>query len=484
MMVLFFYKIFFVNPHIIYRIPVSRGTFMDALLRFVSTFQEYLWSFPMLVLLGGTHLYFTVKLRFIQRKIPLGIRLSLGIDKTETRQKSQDQLYTHSQLQKQKDMISPYEALATALAATIGTGNIVGISTAIALGGPGAVLWCWLTGVFGIATCYAECFLAVKYRTKDEAGNFIGGPMYVLERGLGKRGLAVAFALFAVLASFGIGSSVQSHSISTAIRGLVPVSPHVIGIAAGVLAGLVIVGGRQKIAGVCTWLVPVMSLLYLGGCLWILGKNRVVLPETFAVIFKDAFSPQAFVGGVAGRTIMTCMRTGISRGLFTNEAGLGSIPMAAASAKTDSAVRQGLISMTGPFWDTVVMCAITGVAAVSSMVADPARYIGIHADDICMVAFGELPFGGATVLSVSLVLFAFATIIGWNVYGTSAVRYLWGEKAVKAYQVVYMLFVYLGAVLSLDLVWGLSDLFNSFMAIPNLLCLWMLRKTIELPDRN
>lgn len=425
----------------------------------------------MLVMLGGTHIYFTVKLRFIQRKIPLGVCLSL------TRGKRGDNK------RENENTISPYSALVTALAATIGTGNIIGISTAIAFGGPGAVFWCWLTGVLGIATCYAECFLAVKYRIKDETGNFIGGPMYVLERGLGKKEMAVAFALFAVLASFGIGSSVQAHSISTAIHRLVPVSPHIIGAAAGVLVGLVIVGGKRQIAGVCTWLVPVMSLLYLGGCLWIIGENIVFLPETLAVILKDAFSPQAFVGGVAGRTIMTSMRIGISRGLFTNEAGLGSIPMAAASAKTDSAVRQGLISMTGPFWDTVVMCAITGIAAVSSMLANPWRYIGANAEDICMVAFGELPVGGTAILSVSLVLFAFATIIGWNVYGTSAVRYLWGETAVKSYQVIYMFFVYLGAVLSLNLVWGLSDLFNSFMAIPNLLCLWMLRKTIELPEQ-
>ena len=445
----------------------------------------------MLILLGGTHIYFTVKLRFIQRRIPLGIRLSLGRDKKDAGNKTQTHMSEfkqsrvpeREQKQRQSETISPYSALATALAATIGTGNIVGISTAIALGGPGAVLWCWLTGVFGIATCYAECFLAVKYRVKDEAGNLVGGPMYVLERGLGKKGIAIVFALFAVLASFGIGSSVQAHSISTAIRGLAPVSPHLIGIAAGVLAGLVIVGGRRQIAGVCNWLVPLMSLLYLGGCLWILGKNIVVLPEAFAVIVTDAFSPQAFVGGVAGRTIMTGMRTGISRGLFTNEAGLGSIPMAAASAKTDSAIHQGLVSMTGPFWDTVVMCAITGVAAVSSMVANPSHYIGVNADDICMVAFDQMPFGGSALLSISLVLFAFATIIGWNVYGTSAVRYLWGESAVKAYQIVYILFVYLGAVLSLDLVWGLSDLFNSFMTIPNLLCLWMLRKTIPLPEK-
>lgn len=435
---------------------------MNTLLRFVTTFQEYLWSFPMLVLLLGTHLYFTIRLHVIQRKIPQGIKLSFSRDKNS----------------RGADDISPYSALATALAATIGTGNIIGISTAIALGGPGAVFWCWLTGVFGIATCYSECFLSVKYRVKREDGSYVGGPMYVLEHVLRKKWTAAAFALFTVLASLGIGSSVQSHSISAAVLEQVNLSPHLVGIVAGVLAGLVVIGGSRQIAKVCTWLVPVMSILYLGGCLWIIAKNWIVLPEAVGVIVKSAFSSQAFAGGLTGTAVMTGIRTGISRGLFTNEAGLGSIPMAAASAKTDSAVRQGLISMTGPFWDTVVMCAITGIAAVSSMISYPASYQGIAADRMCFVAFMELPVKGDVILSVSLVLFAFATIIGWNVYGACAVRYLWGEEGVKVYQVVYMLFVYLGAVLSLDLVWGLSDLFNSFMAVPNLLCLWLLRRTV------
>lgn len=440
---------------------------MDALLRFVTTFQEYIWSFPMLFLLFGTHLYFTFRLHFIQRRIPEGIRLSFsGEKKAGTKKK------------KQNDEISPYSALATALAATIGTGNIVGISTAIAVGGPGAVFWCWLTGFFGIATCYAECFLSVKFRVERPDGSFCGGPMYVLERALGKKGYAVLFALFTVLASLGIGSSVQAHSIRTAVTEQANISPHLIGMAAGVLAGLVIIGGSRQIAKVCTWLVPVMSFLYLGGCLWIIGKNAAVLPDALEVIVTSAFSSKAVAGGIAGRTVMTGIRTGISRGLFTNEAGLGSIPMAAASAKTDSPMRQGLISMTGPFWDTVVMCAITGIASVSSMIRHPDAYRGVSADGMCFVAFGELPVYGEQILSVSLILFAFATIIGWNVYGTSAVRYLWGEQGIKTYQVVYMLFVYFGAVLSLDLVWGLSDLFNSFMAIPNLFCIWLLRDTV------
>lgn len=433
---------------------------MESVGHFVVTFQEYLWGFPMLLLLGGTHLYFTVHLRFIQKKLPLGIKFSVSGEG------------------KSNSGISSYAALATALAATIGTGNIVGISTAIAIGGPGAVFWCWLTGFFGVATCYAESFLAVRYKVREQDGTCCGGPMYVLENRLGKKGMAAAFALLTVFASFGIGSSVQAYSIRVAIQQHAEVSPHIIGIAAGVLAGLVIVGGSKQIAGVCTWLVPVMSLLYLGGCLCIMIKNIGVLPEAVGVILRDAFCGEAVVGGIAGRGVMLGIRTGISRGLFTNEAGLGSIPMAAASSGTDDAVRQGLVSMTGPFWDTVVMCAITGIASVSSMQRYPEHYVGVSADKMCFVAFGELPVCGELLLSISLALFAFATIIGWNVYGVSAVRYLWGERGVQVYQVCYMLCVYLGAVLSMELIWGISDLFNSFMAIPNLLALFLLRREV------
>ena len=412
----------------------------------------------MLILLFGTHLYFTLHLHFIQRRIPEGIRLSMKGSK--------------------KGEVSSYSALATALAATIGTGNIVGISTAVAIGGFGAIFWCWITGFLGIATCYAECFLSVKYKRTGPDGGVCGGPMYVLEHRLQKKGMAVAFALFTVLASLGIGSSVQAYSIRTAVEEQVQISPHVIGIVAGVLAGLVIVGGSKQIAKVCTWLVPLMSILYLGGCIYIIIKNYTMLGEALLTILKAAFCGQAVAGGIAGRAVMLGMRTGISRGLFTNEAGLGSIPMAAATAGTKDAVKQGLISMTGPFWDTVVMCAITGIAATCSMLKSPENYLGMLPEQMCFVTFAELPFGGDMVLSISLALFAFATIIGWNVYGTSAVRYLWGESGIKVYQVVYMLFVYLGAVLSMELVWGLSDLFNSLMAIPNLLCLWMLRNEV------
>ena len=281
----------------------------------VAVAREYLWGFPMLALLFGTHLYFTFHLGFIQKKIPLGIRLSLTGTKNQ-----------------EKDQVTPYSALATALAATIGTGNIVGISTAIAIGGPGAVFWCWLTGVFGIATCYAECYLSIRYRVRRADNTFAGGPMYILDRRLKKRKLAAAFAVCTLLASFGIGSSVQSYSIRTALQHQITVSPHLVGMAVGVLAGIIIIGGNSQIAKVCMWLVPLMSAFYVGGCLYIIGRNRAVLPETLALILSSAVCPKAVAGGCTGGALLLGIQTGVSRGLFTNEAGLGSIPMVAATA--------------------------------------------------------------------------------------------------------------------------------------------------------
>ena len=427
---------------------------MEMVSYYIAFLQEYIWSFPMLFLLLGTHLYFTFGSGVIQRKIPLGIKLSI----TGERQ--------------------GFTALATALAATIGTGNIVGISTAIALGGPGAVFWCWLTGFLGIATCYGECFLAVNYRVKRKNGTYLGGPMYVLERVLGKKGMAVAFSVFTICASFGIGSSVQAHSICIAIKEQIPLPAQGIGLVTVLLAGLVIMGGRNQIAKVCTWLVPAMSTFYFGGCLLLLGLNYRWLGMAVKVIFASALTLPAVGGGLTGSAFMIAMRIGISRGLFTNEAGLGSIPMTAAVSETKSPVRQGLVSMTGPFWDTVVMCAVTGIASVSSMLSHEEAYLNVPPDRLCFVAFRQLPFAGEQILSVSLVLFAFATIIGWNVYGECAAEYLLGERGRRLYRIGYLLFVYLGAVVSLDLVWGLSDLFNSFMAIPNLYCLWKLRDEI------
>lgn len=467
------------------------GIFMSCILHVIQSLQKCLWGFPMPVLLMGTHIYFTVRLHAIQRKIPQGIRLSiLGTD--EKKEKDHN---SRKKGEEPKGNVSAFSALATALAATIGTGNIIGISTAVAVGGPGAVFWCWTTGVLGIATCYAECYLSVRYRVQLGDGTFRGGPMYVMERVLHQKSAAAVFAFSVVLVSLGMGSSVQSHSIAAAVLEQKEVSPQMIGITAAVLTGLVIVGGAEQIAKICTWLVPVMSIFYLGGCFVLLWINKNVLPDTLRLILQSAFSSRSMIGGAAGSAVMAGMRAGISRGLFTNEAGLGSIPMTAASARTGSPRQQGMVSMTGTFWDTVVMCAITGLAVVSSMIRQPELFQGAASDQFCFLAFsqldeviqkwlpglrlpGGLSLNGSLILSAALVLFAFATIIGWSFYGECAVQYLWGKKGMKQYHMLYILAVYLGAVLSLDFVWSLSDLFNSFMAVPNLLCLWMLRKVV------
>lgn len=433
---------------------------MDSVFHMLYSIQKFLWNGPMLVLLLGTHLYFTVQLKFIQKKISEGIRLSLS-------GKGQG-----------KEGISSFSALATALAATIGTGNIIGISMAVSIGGPGAVFWCWLTGLLGIATCYAECFLSVKYREKQEDGTYAGGPMYVMEKVLHQKGAAVLFSAAVILVSFGMGSGVQSHAVCTAVTEHVEMNPVKIGMITAVLTGIVILGGAKQIAKVCTWLVPIMSVLYLGGCLVLIWTNRAVLGETIGVIVKAAWTPQAVLGGTAGTVVTTGVRIGIARGLFTNEAGLGSIPMAAASAQTSAPEQQSLVSMTGPFWDTVVMCAITGIAVVSSMIQNPEVFREAPGDRLCFLAFSRLPFWGSEILSVSLILFAFATIIGWNYYGECAVRYLWKGRGLLLYQVLYMAAVYVGAVMSSDRVWSMSDLFNALMALPNLLCIWRLRREV------
>ena len=438
----------------------TRGN-MAVLSKILEQLNTFLWNFPMLVLLLGTHIYFTIKSGFIQRFIPRGIKLSFS-KQTNT-----------------ENGITPYEALSTALAATIGTGNIIGISTAIAIGGPGAVFWCWITGVFGIATCYAEAFLSSKYHVKNEERQYTGGPMYVLKNVLHMKYTAIIFALFAALASLGIGSSVQANSICTAVTEHFSISPHLLGIITAIAAGFVVLGGVRQIAKVCTFLVPFMSLFYLAGCIYLLVLHRHFAPEAIFVIVKSAFSSKSFIGGVTGTAVTIGIRTGISRGLFTNEAGLGSIPMTSAASDCPSPDKQGLISMTGPFWDTVVICAVTGIVIVSSMLHYPLEYSNIAADRLCFESFSKLPFFGGEMLSISLVLFAFATIIGWCYYGECCVHFLFGNRGLSIYHIIYIVFIYLGMVIPLNLVWNLSDLLNSLMAIPNLICLWLLRNTIS-----
>ena len=425
---------------------------MNAINDFFMWFSSLLWGWPMIILLLGTHLFLTVRLRFPQRHIFKAIRLSVKRDPDATGD------------------VSQFSSLATALAATIGTGNIVGVATAIALGGPGAVLWCWLTGVFGISTKYAEGLLAIKYREKKPDGKYIGGPMYALEKGLGWKWAAVLFAVFTAIASFGIGNTVQANAIATMTYETYGVSPYITGAVICVLAGAVILGGVKSIAKVCSALVPFMALVYVVGCIYILGVNYAYILPAIKLIVTSAFSPQAAGGGFVGTTVMMAARYGIARGLFSNESGLGSAPIVAAAAQTRNPVRQALVSSTGTFWDTVVICAMTGIVIVSSVLAYPDISFENGAV-LTKMAFAKIPVVGTPLLSFGLLTFAFSTILGWCYYGARAVEYLKGRRWMLAYRVIFIAAVFVGSVMQLGVVWNMADCMNALMAIPNLLSL-------------
>ncbi|WP_291243278.1 sodium:alanine symporter family protein [Fournierella sp.] len=438
---------------------------MQSLTALVSACSNFIWGVPMLVMLFGAHLFLTARLRLVQRHIPKAIRLSLSPDEGS------------------QGEISQFGALATALAATIGTGNIIGVSTAIALGGPGAVLWCWLTGVFGIATKYGEALLAVKYRTRGKTGAIVGGPMYTIERGLGWKSLAVIFAAFTVLATFGAGCTVQSHAITDVIHTTFGVAPAISGLVVTAVTAVVILGGVKTIAKVCEKLVPFMSLFYILGCIAILVLNAPYLGEALALIVKSAFGFQQIAGGFAGGAMMAACRYGMARGLFSNESGLGTAPIAAATAQTKNPVRQALVSMTGTFWDTVIVCAMTGIVVVSSMVKQPQLYQGASDDAMTRLAFANLP-AGQIVLALALSVFAFTTILGWSYYGERCVEYLFGPKGIPVYRLVFLVVLFIGAVANLELVWSFADLMNGLMAFPNLLSVLLLSGVIVAETRH
>lgn len=425
---------------------------MDALNKFFSEVSSLLWGWPMIILLLGTHLYLTIILRFPQRHIFKAIRLSIKKDQEATGD------------------VSQFASLATALAATIGTGNIIGVATAIALGGPGAVLWCWLTGVFGISTKYAEGLLAIKYRKKKPDGKIIGGPMFALEYGLGWRWLAILFAIFTACASFGIGNTVQANAIATLAHETYELSPYITGAVVCLLTGAVVLGGVKSIARVCSMLVPFMAFFYVMGCIYIIYVNAAYVLPAIKLIFISAFSPQAAGGGFVGTTVMMAARYGIARGLFSNESGLGSAPIVAAAAQTRNPVRQALVSSSGTFWDTVVICAMTGIMIVSSVLAYPDVTFDNGAV-LTKVAFSKIPVVGTPLLTFGLLTFAFSTILGWCYYGERAVEYLKGRKWVLGYRVAYIAAVFIGSVMNLSIVWNLADCMNALMAIPNLISL-------------
>ena len=428
---------------------------MELINDFFSLLSTYLWGWPTIILLLGTHIFLTIRLRVPQRKLLTGIRLSFKKDENA------------------EGDVTQFGALATALAATIGTGNIVGVATAVALGGPGAVLWCWLTGIFGISTKYAEGLLAVKYRVKGEDGSTYGGPMYVLERGLNMRWLGILFAVFTALASFGIGCTVQANSIALLAQETFDIQPWIVGVAICLLSALVILGGVKVIAKVCTILVPFMAGLYVMGCIVILFINSEYVWPALQLIAESAFNPSAAGGGFVGATVIITARYGIARGIFSNESGMGSAPIVAAAAQTRNPVRQALISSTGTFWDTVIICAITGLVLVSSILAHPDIS---YADGAILtkLAFAKIPYVGAPILTFGILTFAFSTIFGWSYYGESAVNYLGGKKTKRTYRIVYIVLLFVGAVANLGVIWNFADCANALMAIPNLIALLLL----------
>jgi AGCS family alanine or glycine:cation symporter len=411
--------------------------------------SDFVWGPPLLVLLFGTHLFLTVRLRFIQRYLLTAIRISF-------RRESEG-----------AGDISQFGALTTALAATIGTGNIVGVSTAVAAGGPGAVLWMWLTGVFGIATKYAEAVLAVKYRIKTPSGDMGGGPMYVLDRGLGMRWLGVVFAVLTAVAAFGIGCMVQANSISSLLHESYAVPTWISGLIMTVLTAVVILGGIKSIATVCEKLVPFMAVFYVLGCLVLLVVHADRVPDTLRLIVTSAFTGQAAMGGFLGAGVREAIRFGIARGLFSNESGLGSAPIVAAAAQTRNPVRQALVSSTGTFWDTVVVCAITGLVVVNSL-----RWAdGLKGAALTKAAFHDLGVVGPAILSIGLLTFVFSTILGWSYYGEKAAEYLIGERAVRPYRYLWVVAVMVGSVATMPAVWAFADIANGLMAVPNLVSL-------------
>ena len=442
---------------------------MDTLNDIFATLSSFLWGWPMIILLLGTHLFLTIRLHFPQRKIFKAIKLSVKKDKNATGD------------------VSQFGALATALAATIGTGNIIGVATAIALGGPGAVLWCWLTGVFGISTKYAEGLLAVKYRVKTQRGQMLGGPMYALEKGLGWKWLAILFALFAAIASFGIGSTVQANAISTLVENQYGISPYITGTVVCALGAAVIIGGVKSISRVCGMLVPFMALFYVLGCIYILFVNHAYLWPAIKVISESAFTTRAAGGGFAGSTLMMAARYGIARGLFSNESGLGSAPIAAAAAQTKEPVRQGLVSMTGTFIDTIIICTMTGLSIV---LTGAWKVEGLQGVQVTTYAFNEgLPIPATIssfLLMLCLVFFAFTTILGWDYYSERCLEYLSGgkKKSIMIYRWLYILAVFIGPYMTVSAVWTIADIFNGLMAIPNMIAIFALSGVVVRETRD
>ena len=434
---------------------------MENFIQLLNKINDFVWGLPLIILLLGTGIYYTFLLKGLQfRKLGHSLYLAFIKRKEEGNSGEGD--------------ISHFQALMTALAGTVGTGNIAGVAGAISVGGPGALFWMWMTGFFGMATKYSEAVLAVKYRKVDEYGNMIGGPMYYLQEGLNSKFLGVAFAIFAVIASFGIGNTVQVSEVASAMKTSFNVDPRITGIVLLVLTGSVILGGIQRIGRFTSAIVPTMIIFYVVSSLVIIFMHYDKIIPAFVLIFKSAFIPQAAIGGTFGTLLSKTIQKGVSRGIFSNESGLGSSPIAAAAAKTNDPVSQALVSMTQTFIDTIIVCTMTGLIIVMSGATEGTGAV------LTEKAFSILLPGniGGIIVTISLIFFAYSTILGWAYYGEKALEYLAGEKSIMIYRIIFTLAIYLGIVFSKG-VWVFSDIANGLMALPNLIGLLFLAKVVK-----
>ncbi len=429
----------------------------------IHTLDSLLWGWPLIILLIGTHIFMTIRTGFVQKEVFQAIKLSVTIDEDGD-----------------NGDISQFGALTTALSSTIGTGNIIGVGTAIALGGPGAVLWMWITGIFGMATKYSETLIALKYRVKSENGSMIGGAMYALDRGLHMKWLGIIFAGLAALCGLGIGCMVQSNGVAENLNQNFGVPTLAAAIVLTIIVALVILGGIQSITRVAEKLVPFMAGFYILGCLLILVMNIRYIPQTIVTIVSAAFDPQAVTGGFIGTTFSVCCRYGFARGLFSNESGMGSAPLIASAAKSKNPKRQALVSMTGTFWDTVVICLLTGLVLVSCIIKYPnIDALSGNGAALTSQAFSTIPVIGVPLLLMGLITFAFSTILGWYYYGERCSIYLFGEKAITPYKVLWVVCVFIGAVVSIDIIWDFADLMNGLMALPNIVAVLLLSGVVS-----
>lgn len=434
---------------------------LDNISKIVSDIDGIMWGLPMIIFLLGSHIIITIVTKFVQKFTFKGIKLSLQNENGGSGD------------------LSVFGALMTALSSTIGTGNIVGVGTAIFLGGPGAVFWTWIGGIFGIATKYAESYVAVKHRTKHSNGEYSGGAMTVFED-LNKKGLAKLFAICAALAAFGIGCATQSSAIVDSLSNTFDIPNWISGLVICIITAIVIFGGVKSISKVCERLVPIMSIIYVVGCVVILIINAKYLPSTISLILSSAFTTKAAAGGFVGSTIIVAARYGIARGLFSNEAGMGSAPMATAAGKASNAVKPAIIGATGVFWDTVVVCLATGLVIVSSVISNDAISC-LNCDngsELVSACFGQIPYIGTPLFVFGIITFAYSTILGWSYYGVTSVRYLFGHKAIKIYQALWIVVIFLGATLNLNTIWNISDILNAIMCIPNIIAVFMCLKEL------